>query len=67
MTLPEEGDLLTIGQVARSYGVSEETIRRWVRKQVLGCVHVGPFRLRRILREEAEKYVALPGAPVEKP
>lgn len=58
MTLPDEGELLTIGQVAKSYGVSEETIRRWVRKGVISCIHLGPYRLVRIRRKEAEKYLA---------
>jgi excisionase family DNA binding protein len=58
MTLPDEGELLTIGQVAKSYGVSEETIRRWIRKGVIHCIHVGPYRLVRVRRAEAEKHLA---------
>jgi excisionase family DNA binding protein len=51
----EEG-LLTVAEVAQTYHVSDETVRRWIRKGILGYVMVGPFRVRRIPRQEAEKH-----------
>ena len=50
-----ERDLLTIQEVASLYAVSTETIRRWIRRKILGYVMVGPGRVRRIPREAAEK------------
>lgn len=49
--------LLSTADVAKLYGVSEETVRRWVRKGVIAYKQVGPFRLTRITLEEAKKHL----------
>jgi excisionase family DNA binding protein len=49
-------DLLSTADVAAQYGVSDETVRRWIRKGVIAYVMVGPFRLKRIPRSEADKH-----------
>jgi len=55
--------LLTVAEVAQSYNVSDETVRRWMRKGIIGYVMVGPFRARRIPKDEAERhFAAVPGA-----
>lgn len=50
--------LLTMSEVAQSYHVSDETVRRWVRKGIIGYVMVGPFRLKRIPESEANRHFA---------
>ena len=58
-----EPELLSVAQVARTYGVCDETVRAWIRKGIVGYVMVGPFRVKRIPRKEAEKhFVTQPGA-----
>jgi excisionase family DNA binding protein len=49
-------ELLSIAQVAKMYGVSDETVRRWTRKGVISYVMVGPFKLKRIPKEEAARH-----------
>jgi excisionase family DNA binding protein len=48
-------DLLSTADVAAQYGVSDETVRRWIRKGVISYVMVGPFRLKRVPRAEVER------------
>lgn len=56
-------ELFTCQEVADKYHVHAETVRRWVRKGIIAVVLVGPYRLVRIRREEAEKhFVHVPGA-----
>jgi excisionase family DNA binding protein len=38
----------TVREVAAAYHVSEETIRRWIKRGDIKYVAVGPFRLKRI-------------------
>lgn len=45
---PEPEPMLSTRDVARRYGVSEETVRRWCRKGIIPYKQIGPFRLRRI-------------------
>jgi excisionase family DNA binding protein len=45
-------ELLTMGHVSAMLQVSEETVRRWVRKKLIAYELVGPFRLKRIRRSE---------------
>lgn len=49
-------ELLSVSDVARRYGVSSETVRRWIRKGIIAYVMVGPFRLKRIQRVEADRH-----------
>jgi excisionase family DNA binding protein len=60
------GELLTTGQVAALYGVSEQTVRLWIRKQIIGYVMVGPYRLKRIPRAEAERHLVPVDGAAEK-
>jgi excisionase family DNA binding protein len=53
-------DLLSTADVAAQYGVSDETVRRWIRKGVIAYVMVGPFRLKRIPRSEADRHFVRP-------
>lgn len=46
--------LLTTSDVARMYGVSDETVRRWIRKGVIPFTQVGPYRAKRIRLSDAE-------------
>lgn len=56
-------ELLTCSEVADYYRVDVGTVRRWARKGAIGTVRVGPFRLVRIRRTEAEKHFdEVPGA-----
>lgn len=63
MALPQKAtngsddEKLTVGQVAKMYGVSDETVRRWCKKGAIAFVMVGPFRLKRITRSEAERHL----------
>ena len=59
-----ERDLLTVAEVAQHYAVSTETVRRWIRKGILGYVMVGPCRVKRIPKVEAAKhFVKVEGVP----
>jgi len=54
-------DMLSTGDVARLYGVSAMTIRRWIKLGLIEYVEVGNTHLRRrrtirISKEEAEKH-----------
>lgn len=40
--------LYTVQEVAHAYHVSEETIRRWIKRGDIKYVPVGPFRLKRL-------------------
>lgn len=51
----ERDELLTIGTVASMYGVSEETVRRWMRKGAIRYVAVGPHNARRVPKSEADR------------
>jgi excisionase family DNA binding protein len=53
---PTDNELLTCQEVARLYHVHVETIRRWIRKGVITVVRVGPYRLVRIQRSEAQRH-----------
>jgi excisionase family DNA binding protein len=56
-------ELLTVMEVAQTYHVSDDTVRRWMRKGIIGYVMVGPFRVKRIPKVEAEKhFTPVPGA-----
>ena len=60
MTNPE---LLTCNEVAALYRVSVRTVKRWVRKGVIGVVYVGPYHAVRITRDEADRHFRrVPGA-----
>jgi len=52
-------ELLSVGDVAHLYGVSDETVRRWCRKGIIAYVMVGPFRLKRIARVDVEHRVSI--------
>jgi excisionase family DNA binding protein len=58
-TLDAAGDdhdrLLTTSDVARLYGVSDETVRRWIRKGVIPFTQVGPYRSKRIRLSDAKQ------------
>lgn len=59
-TPPNDNDrLLTCRQVAVAYKVHTETVRRWVRKGVIGVIRVGPHRAIRIPKSEAVKHFML--------
>lgn len=65
MSLPTSTEIeyLTTAQVAREYGVCVETVRNWIRKGVIGYVMIGPYRLKRITRTEADRhFLRVPGA-----
>lgn len=47
--------LRTVADAARAFGVSDETIRRWVRKGIIGYVMVGPYRIKRIPDSEIDR------------
>ena len=52
-------DLLSTRDVARMYGVSTSTIRRWIKLGILGYTIVGSNRVRRTIRiprAEADKH-----------
>lgn len=51
-----DAKLLTCRQVAERYGVNVETVRRWVRKEIIAVVFVGPTRRIRITQAEADKH-----------
>lgn len=53
----DDGELLSIAAVAKLYGVSDETVRRWCRKGIIEYKIVGPFRAKRITRAEADKHL----------
>jgi len=59
--MTDRDPLLTCRDVAKAYGVNVETVRRWVRKGVIAVVLVGPYRLVRIRRSEAEKHFVSAG------
>lgn len=40
------GNYLTVATVAADFGVSEETVRRWIRQGRITAYRVGPRRLR---------------------
>ena len=46
--------LYTVQEVARAYRVSEETIRRWIKRGDIAYTPVGPFRLKRFTREDTK-------------
>lgn len=48
--------MLSTHDVARRYGVSDETVRRWCRKGIIAYVMVGPYRMKRIAKSEAERH-----------
>lgn len=49
-------ELLSVSDVARMYGVSDETVRLWIKGKKIDYVMVGPFRLKRIKKSEADKH-----------
>ena len=58
----EAEGLMTVDQVARCYGVTAETVRRWIRKGVMSYKLVGPYKLKRISKLEVAKYFkSVPG------
>lgn len=65
--MPNDQDepLLTCEEVANKYRVSVLTVRRWVRKEIIGHVRVGPYRVIRIPLSEARRhFVEVKGAEV---
>ena len=46
--------LLSVRQAAARYGLHQETIRRWIRKRLLRCVYVGPYRAIRLTARDIE-------------
>jgi excisionase family DNA binding protein len=55
--------LLTVPQVAARYNVHRVTVWRWIRKGIIGVVHVGPYRRTRITEAEADRhFTETPGA-----
>ena len=61
MTTAEDA-LLSTSDVARLYGVSTETIRRWIRLGIIGYVVVGNTHVRkrrtiRIPQSEADRHL----------
>ena len=49
--------LYSIREVAGAFGVSEETIRRWIRAGQIPYTQVGPLRLKRLRPSEIAKEV----------
>lgn len=47
---PDPNELMTLGEVAETFSVHVETVRRWVRKGIVPVVLVGPFKQKRIRR-----------------
>lgn len=48
-------DLLTVAEVAQEYGVSDETVRRWIRTGAVNYQLVTGQRVRLIKKSEIEK------------
>ena len=48
--------LMTCREVAVRYRVHVETVRRWVRKGIVGVVRVGPYHRIRITEAEAKRH-----------
>lgn len=48
-------ELLTVAQVAARYGVSTDSLYRWIEKGALPVVRIGPFRRIRIRARDADR------------
>ena len=47
--------LYTVREVANAFHVSEETIRRWIKRGDISYTPVGPFRLKRLSLKDVVK------------
>jgi excisionase family DNA binding protein len=55
--MAETEQLFTVREIADEYRVSEETVRRWVKRGDIAYTAVGPFRLKRIKMADVAKEV----------
>ena len=50
-----EGDrIIAIGDAAKALGVSEETLRRWIRQRKVAYTLVGPFRVKKMTQAQVD-------------
>ena len=56
MSFNRSGDMLTVGEIADYFRVSERTVYRWLSKGILPAVRVG--NVTRINRDDLDAFIA---------
>jgi excisionase family DNA binding protein len=54
--------LLTASEAAKRLGTNTETIRRWMRKGVIGYLEIGPYHRKRLRQCEVDRQRRISGA-----
>src|SRR5206468_4181158 len=53
----DPNEKLTIRQAAELCGVSYDAFATWIRKGVVKCIHVGPYRAIRVYRKDVQAQI----------